>query len=463
MKKMLKSIFFLLLALNMSFAFAWTIDHFQVEFSKNTAMQFESLDITIKAVDKNNDIVTNYVWNILAISESDDDIQLPEDLASDSWYTFKLSDQWVKKFENWVKFSSIWEQSVSVYDEDDYQNLIWKWEIMIIEANWNTKGVEIEIVTPETNTTITKDSIKLSGATKKNHQVRIEVNNTKNLTTTSNSDWIFEKEIENLKNWENTFKAYVLDSDENIIWESSVVIIKVDNNKPVFKRIILSPLSESGSVEELTNIDVKVFASKKLKTVKLLFNDWVIPLSETEDWVYTWNFKTPEWEKKYYIDVVLADNLGHIVTEKKAATINVFAVEKNSANIEPTACEDIEASELKIKWLKLVKLKNKSILNWDKIEKAESYDIYKKNDLGEFDFIKNVKIPKFEIEITWDKIKHNFFAVKAIAIWCDWEGIVSWDLSKATKIQTWPAETILIMILALILSFGFILIKRRKV
>ena len=470
MKRIFKVLFFLLLTFNLASVFAGTIDHFQVEFSKPSAMQFEGLDITIKAVDKNNEIVKDYVWTVLAISETDDSIQLPEDLASDNWYTFKLSDQWVKKFENWVKFSSIWEQSVSVYDADDYQNLIWKWEITIIQANTDTKKIEIEILTPETNTTITKNSVKLSGATKKNHQIKIEVNNKDNITTTSNSDWIFEKEIENLNTWDNTFKAYVLDADENIIWESSIVTIKVDNNKPSFKKIILSPLSASWTVEELTDIDVKVFANKWLKTVKLLFNDWVISLSETEDWVYTWSFKAPEWNNTYNLDVVLADNLGHIVTEKNTATLQTLAVEKNSAKPEekpkPKTCNlpNIKESDLKITWLKLVTLKNKSILTWNKLEKAESYDIFKKNSEWKFELLKNVKIPKFEIEITWDKIKYNMFAVSAKAKWCieDKETVITWDLSDATKIKTWPAETILMLILALILWFGFMFIKRRK-
>jgi len=196
MKKILKVLVFLLSILNISFAFAGTIDHFIVEFPKDKAMQYEALDLTIKAVDENWDIVKDYTWNVIWISETDDNVELPADLASDNWYTFKLSDGWVKKFENWVKFSTTWLQTLSVYDSEDFQNLIWKWEITIIESQAPEKNIEIEIVSPETNTTIAKDSIKISWATKKNHQVRIEVNSNKNFNTTSNSDWIFEKEID---------------------------------------------------------------------------------------------------------------------------------------------------------------------------------------------------------------------------------------------------------------------------
>ena len=161
--------------------------------------------------------------------------------------------------------------------------------------------VEIEILTPDSNTTLPSENIKVSWATKKNHQVKIKLNDKEEFITTSNSDWIFEKEIIWLNTWENTLKAYVLDSDEKIIWESKEVVIKIDNNQPSFKKITLSPVSEDWKVEEWVNIDAKVFANTWLKTVKLLFNDQVISLSETEDGIYTWWFKTPNKYQKFPI------------------------------------------------------------------------------------------------------------------------------------------------------------------
>lgn len=466
MKKIFKILTFLLLSFNLSYAFAWTIDHFQVEFAKSSAWKFESLDIIIKAVDKNNDIVKDYTWNVIWISQTDDWVELPEELWSDEWYSFQLSDQWIKKFENWVKFSASWEQNISIYDTNDYENITGIWEIKIVEADSKTEA-EIEILNPETNTTLPENKVIVSWATNKNHQVKIELNNTKNFNTTSNSDWIFEKEIEWLQPWENTLKAYVLDSDEKVIWESSKVIIKIDDNKPQFKKIVLSPISESGSVEEWTNIDVKVYATKWLKIVNLLFNDWVIKLSETETWVYTWNFKAPNKEETYSMDVVLNDTLWHTTTEKDVTSISVYLA-TNSASETATwviieECKDIDWKILKITWLKLVKLKTKSILTWDKIEKAISYDVYKKNnETWDFEFLQNIKESKLEIEITWDEIKFHDFAVKAKAEWCEEWTLVTWDLSNATNIQTGPTEIIIMLILSLILWFGYTAIKRQR-
>jgi hypothetical protein len=173
----------------------------------------------------------------------------------------------------------------------------------------------------------------------------------------------------------------------------------------------------------------------------------------------------------------MSDNLWHTITEKDAITINVFLVETNSASkidtwqIKEIIEEEViekkiiveEIVDLNIRWLKVVKLKNRSILTWNKVKKAESYDVFKRSkETWKFEFLKNVTIPKYEFEITWDKIKYQYFAVKAKTKTASWELIV-WDLSEATKIQTWPTEIILMLILSLILWFGFMIIKRKNV
>ena len=471
MKNLLKYLLLLLVFFYTSSVQAWEIDYFKIEFNTESIWVWEALDLTITALDKNDEVVSDYTGNVFGFSETDDKVELPAELADDDWYSFTLSDGWIKKFENWIKFNTVWEQSISLYDANDYENVTWKWKVNVIaSAQWNSKEdrVEIEILSPESDMTLGKSDVKVSWATKRNHAVRITLNNTEVFNTTSNSDWIFEKDIDWFVTWKNTIKAVVLDSDENIIWESSDIIVNIDDSKPRFKKIVLSPLPENWEVEENTNIDVKVFANKWLKSVKILFNDGVISLSETEDGVYTWSFKTPSEEKKFGMDVILVDDLWHSVTEKDIAEIKVFLVELKAAppeeKPEVKEVEEVEEEEepnLEIWGLKLVKLKNKSILTWDKLEDAKSYDVLKSNEeTGKFEFVTNVVEPKFEIEITWDEIKYQYFAVKAKTETNSWE-VIHWDLSQATEIQTWPTETIIMLILSLILGFIIIFIRRR--
>jgi len=68
---------------------------------------------------------------------------------------------------------------------------------------------------------------------------------------------------------------------------------------------------------------------------------------------------------------------------------------------------------LKITGIKLTVLKTKSILTWDKNEKAESYNIYKKKDDNTLEFIQNVKEAHFEVPIAAsEEITYDYFAIK---------------------------------------------------
>jgi len=457
-----------MLFLNISYAFAWVVDHFDVTFNKDEANIWEALDLTIKAVDENWEVVKDYLGSIIGFSETDDEVELPSSLSSDEWYTFKASDEWVVKFENWVIFHKAWEQELGIYDTDSTENIIWLWKIKINDVE-EAQNLDIEILSPEEWITIWDNKIKVSWKTEKNHQVLIVINEDKEFNTISNTQWVFEKEVTDLQNWENSIQAYVLDSDWKKIWTSNKVIIKVDNTAPKFKKITLAPLTASWEVDEWKNIIVNLYATPNLKDVSLIVNDQLIKLEETEEWVYTGNFKAPNGWKTYQIDAILKDNLGHTTTEKDIAEIKVNKIELAAAKPEPiietktwNICDNLD---LKIKGLKLVELKNKSILTWDKVKDADGYKIYKKEKDWNFVEIADIKKEAYEIPITWDKIKYEYFAVKAYKNcksenWT-WSTIKTWNLSEATKIKTWP-ELIILLLISLLLWAWFVYFRNRQ-
>jgi len=464
--KFLKIFVSLLFFLNISYAFAWVVDHFDVSFNKDEVSVWEALDLTIKAVDENWDVVKDYMWNIIGFSETDDEVELPTELASDEWYTFTAANEWVMKFENWVIFHKAWEQELWIYDSDANENIIWLARVNVTKAEVND-NTDIEILSPENGLTIWKQNVKVSWKTEKNHQILIVINDEDEFNTISNSEWIFEKEVSWLKTWENVIQAYILDSDWKKIWTSNKVMIKIDDTAPKFKKITLAPLTASWEVDEWKNIIVNVYATPNLKDVSLILNDSIIKLEETEDWVYTGNFNAPKWWETYSISAILKDDLGHNVTEKDIAQIKVNKVELMSAQPIATTntwtkneCDNVD---LTIKWLKLVELKNKSILTWDKVEKADWYKVFKKNEDWTLAEVADTDKEVFEVEITGDKIKYDLFAVKAYknckADSWTWTVTKVWDLSEATKIKTWP-EMIILLLLSLLLWAWFVLIKR---
>ncbi|MDD3646285.1 MAG: hypothetical protein PHH06_02645 [Candidatus Gracilibacteria bacterium] len=470
--KILKALLFLGLILNTASAFAAVADHFNVTFSKDEVKAGEAIDLIIEVVDINGNIVKDYTGNIVGFSETDDEVELPSELVNDDGYTFTLSNEGIVKFENAVKFMNTGEQELSIYDTDASENII---GIGIINVNKNDTPIvseSIEIISPQDNLTIGKSSISVSGESKKNHKILIMINDKNAFYTTSNNDGIFEKTVDGLEDGENFIQAFILNSDDQKIGESNRVLINISANLPQFKKITLMPLSSSGEVEEGKNILVNVFATSDLTEVNIIVNDSIITLAETDAGVYVGNFNAPDFKdsdtNEYSIDVIMKDNLGHTSTEKDVANIKVTKVElpvasikeeKNEEVVNETPETEFNINELDISGLKLVKLKNKSVLTWDKIEKADGYNVYKKVDEENAVLVETVKEPRYEVEVTGEEIKYQLFAVKAYmenGTGSTFEG----NLSDATEIQTGP-EMIILLILSLLLGFGFFMIKRR--
>ena len=314
-------------------------------------------------------------------------------------------------------------------------------------------NIDINILSPENWLTIWEWKITISWNTNKNFNVKISVNWSRTEMTTSNWEWLFEKTIENLENWDNIFKAQVLNSDNEVIWESDVVKVKVSSNLPVLKNFKITP----EDVNPESEYEIEVIASKWLTDVNVIINDSIIKLEESDEWVYTNKAYSPKNANSYKVDITLKNELWLEIKELWAWNLIVSKVELKSA--EKKVNNDDISTNLAVKWLKLVKLKSKSVLSWDKLENAESYNVYKKSNKWDFELLENINTNKYEIEILWDELKYDFFAIKAIWKTSTWE-IFEWNLSEATKIQTWP-EIIILLILSL-LVWSIVIFSRSK-
>jgi hypothetical protein len=79
------------LALGFSVTFA-NIDRFEVDVSPKQAKVGETVDITVKALDKDGNVFKGYVGDILIFSDTDNKAEFPGVLAENT-YKFKTSDQ----------------------------------------------------------------------------------------------------------------------------------------------------------------------------------------------------------------------------------------------------------------------------------------------------------------------------------------------------------------------------------
>ena len=419
---------------------------------KESAKVGEALDITISAVDKNNEIITDYTWDILVFSESDKEAEFPNDLSENS-YSFTTSNEWSVKFENAVQFKNAWKQDVYVYDLND-ENILGLAEVTITE-NQAGANLDIEIQSPENGITIGQDSILVSGTTQKNYQVRISVNNSEGIFTTTNDQWVFEKKIEDLQQWANSIQAFVLDADDKVVGESKAISVKVDASLPSFKSITITP---EGNVAADAPITITVVSSIWLTEVQAIIDDAITVLEEWKDWIYTGKSRAPKVDGKYWVDIIMKDEFAHEVREANAATLivswvalNAWPEEAKVETIEPNSPNAQVELDLKITGIELTELKTKSILTWDAVDDAKSYNVYKKVSATQIELVENVLEPRYEIAIVGDEMKYDDFAIKAVAMTASWETIQG-DLSEMTKVQTGPGLYILLALLAFLIT-----------
>lgn len=443
--------------------FAESVDHFEIEASPKSVKVGEAVDITIKAVDKNWAVVKDFDKEVLIYSNSDQKAEFPN-IIEDNIYKFKTSDAWVVKFENAVKFTQKWTQDITVYDYAN-DNITWYAEVEVTEwTSWSEKW-DINIKFPENWITLWQNKVKVSWDTQKNHNVKIVLNSDKNYETISNWEWIYELEINDLPSWENVFIAELIDADGKVIGSSKEVFFKVESSAPIFKSITLNPSNETYTPDSI--IWVSVEATNWLTTISVIINDTLSNLKEEKAWTYVWQITSPKIDWEYNIDVMMKNELGIEAKKENATSINVKEVEYLAPNeTEVTKdttpvqvnCDDFK-KELEVKNVSSVVLKTKSVITWDKVEKATSYNVYKKDRFWTWiTLIENVLENKYEIVIEWDKVEYDDFTIKAVFKddVCD----VEWDNTIMTKVQTWPKEIIAILIA--LSMWAWVMYFRRK-
>ena len=459
----LKSVLlFFLLNLNSPVASALEVDHFSVTLSPSTAHWWEALDLSIEALDKNDNVVTDYLGSILVFSETDNEAHFPT-VLQDSSYQFEIADEWSVTFENAVVFENHGPQSLSVYDLDD--DTIWgEWNVEILKKEI-ISDAPISIIAPENKVILSESDITISGSTQKNHAVEVIVNGTDVYDATSNSDGLFEVAVSGLSDGKHILIAKILNADKDVIWESTPVDIQINASLPVFKSFDAKPgLTD---LDPWSEIELIVLASSWLTQVQAIFKDTVEVLSEISEGLYTKVIYVPEESGIYTIDIYLEDELSNNTRVQWVASLEVKALTAAPVIVVEDEVVPEVKNPLEIQNLKLVELKTKSILSWDPVETAESYNIYKvyvADENGELatnlELLLTTTESQIEIPIVGDEIKYESFAVRAQAKTESGEELYEWDLSEAVKIKTGP-ESYILFLIAFLLGWLFLYHKKQ--
>jgi hypothetical protein len=105
--------------------------------------------------------------------------------------------------------------------------------------------------------------------------------------------------------------------------------------------------------------------------------------------------------------------------------------------------------------IRIETLKDKSVLSWDALSGAVSYNLYKMDTNNSPVLFQNTKETSYTLFLAKGDVVFEDFAVKAL---CD-DTTESADFSKASKVQTGPGMTALLVIISGIL--GALILRRR--
>lgn len=304
------------------FTFADSADHFEIEAVKTTSV-WEAIDITVKAVAKDGSIDKNYDGSIFVFVDKDSKATVP---YGQDGYTFTSGDAGKKTFSKGLSFTKEGKMLVNVGDLVN-TSLNGSYIIDVTPGSWipNTPSIlseKISIISPESGTILSSDSIEVVGATKKNSKVQLWLSSSLITTVTSDDQGQFIASLKNITQSENILQVKVLDGNDKVIGESQKIVVKKWEDTWSIKNF---SIKQGLSVEAKSSLDVSFEAQPKLSEVRVMLGDFVENFKETKDGVYEGKLVAPSATGSYDVSVTIKNDLGKSTTVPKAATLKVIA------------------------------------------------------------------------------------------------------------------------------------------
>jgi hypothetical protein len=300
------------------------IHHFTIS-APASAKVWEAIDVTVEARDKDDKVLTNYRGSIFFQSDTDFGATIP---AQGKAIQFKESDNGILKISKGVIFKRVGNQELTVTEAlEDVGGSI---KIRIEDGSGATPVVtpeSITITTPEKGSTITSNSVMMSGKTKKNSKVLIKLNGKEIWSAQSNEDGIFIYNLTGIDQQSNALSASVVDG-------SNAVIGTVDSQfnfwakTPTYYNLSISPAKE---VDVGTGITLLVDAEPGLSDVMITLDGASLTAKEQSPGKYSITTVSPAKAGTYPIQVTLKNILSQTTAKPDAGTLTV----KEAAVIAP--------------------------------------------------------------------------------------------------------------------------------
>jgi len=345
------SLFLSFLLLGSSFVLGQTIPSgFIVEVNPSTFDVNEAVDVTIKAINSNGSVVTDYDGFVFIELLSDgpdllfDDVVLP----GDGWIWlvfFEEENLWEITLSKSLIVRKSWSYILRVYDMDDEsvdgQRSIVVWQ----EQSSDVASISLIAPTAWSIETVSTVNVLADAVGLWNSPYQILVNGVVSATWTTTSQGGINAVVSNLNDWENSLQVRVVDLNDILLWESqSIAFTYQPNTDEFFKGIQILPSPET---QQWDKIIFNVSTSDAVSSVELiLWSNDGIPMEMDNIGTY---LAQVLMEDIWTIDVSLRLNAwGNMKLYQDVASLNV---EENVAiGLVKFYTQAVDKSSLMMMW-----------------------------------------------------------------------------------------------------------------
>lgn len=348
--KRLIIILFVLLSMSW-FTFA-LVDHLYVQVRPDTPVINEAVDLIIKAVDANWDVVKDYTTEAIYVKVdwgTQDDYKFENEFI-----TMADTDQWEKEIHKDLTFIKKWTYTLSFADVIDSQitwevvvNVIWEWDK---PTSWL-----ISIETP------VKGSVELSSSVnivaKSNiptQEYVVYVDDEKKTWNMTDENWDINASVDWLKPWNHVLSISIIDIEWKVTAESEKIDFSIEwSDEKLFKTIEFIP---SNTASRWDSVKVVVTTADTVWSAELDIK---------------WMSKYPmdgKWDGKFETNV-LTDIVGQF-------SVNLSLIVEGVSNDFENVGTLIVTEENAIKTVRYVRQETNQIdLDWDYIWQIKKFRV----------------------------------------------------------------------------------------
>ena len=350
MKRYIYLLFFFIVSL-VSYVYATTSvipDGFIVDVSPSTFDVNEAVDVTIKAIKTNGDVIKDYngIVMIELVPAAGSSLWFDEVTLPGEWIVFfEASDLWEKRLSKSLIIKKNGVYTFKVFDIDNEQSkgqkdiIVWQQEHSVASS--------ISFVTPTSGSveTVSAVTVLANAPELPNSPYQVFVDSLPVTTGFSSAQGSINAIITRLQEWNHTLQIKIIDASQVVLWQSPVITFTYQSpTDDLFKGIQIFP---STQIKQWDKVAFTVSTSDTASSVELLLGSGgVYPMDSSSVTTYV---KEVLMENKWNIPVSLRLHTADS-TKLYQNVANLSVAQSVSIGLIKFYTDSIDKSSLSMMW-----------------------------------------------------------------------------------------------------------------